>query len=62
MRCRPPRRQRGQAFTEYGYILTIVSVAAIGVLLLLGGAILTHYTTTGEQVEPALQSSPVPTP
>ncbi len=35
----------GQTIAEYGFILALVAVAAVAALVLLGGAVVTPFTT-----------------
>ncbi len=39
------READGQALAEYGLILAFVAIAAVGGLALIGGAIITPFTT-----------------
>ena len=39
------REAEGQALAEYGLILALVAIAAVGSLALIGGAVITPFTT-----------------
>jgi len=62
MRRRWRARRRGQGLSEYGLILTIVSVAAVVALFIIGAAVLVSYQTSGSQVDQAIEGNLTPGP
>jgi Flp pilus assembly pilin Flp len=44
------RAEAGQTNVEYGMIVTIISVAAMTVLMLVGGEIVTDFTTIKDKL------------
>ena len=50
------RTRRGQTLVEYGLILVVVSIIAIGVLIMLGNQTKRLYSSINSQIERAAAS------
>jgi pilus assembly protein Flp/PilA len=50
IRSRFPEREEGQGMVEYGLIITLVSVAAIAGLIILGPKVAAMFTALGASV------------